>query len=73
MAAIREIGARMDLDYAGIDFSLTTDGKILVFEANPTMLVHPEKPNSPTADKNLYVDRILGAFEALLHRSAAAA
>ena len=65
MAAIRAIGKRLDLDYAGVDFTLLPDGRVLVFEANATMLVHPEPPG-PFAFKNRFVDRILAAFESLL-------
>jgi tetratricopeptide (TPR) repeat protein len=70
MQAIREIGARLDLDYAGIDFSVTADGRILVFEANPTMLVHPESAQGILAHKNVHVRRILEAFEERLKRAA---
>ncbi|HAT33019.1 MAG TPA: hypothetical protein DCW29_19900, partial [Janthinobacterium sp.] len=38
MAAIAAIGRRLDLDYAGVDFSLLPDGRLLIFEANATML-----------------------------------
>jgi len=69
MQAIQAIGARMDLDYAGIDFSIMPDGRILVFEANPTMLVHPENISGPLVHKNVYVHRILDAFEDMLVRS----
>ena len=68
MNAIRLIGTRMDLDYAGVDFSILADGRILVFEANPTMLVHPEKPQGTLGHKNAYVRRIFDAFEGLLKR-----
>lgn len=68
MQTLREIGARLDLDYAGIDFSLLPDGRVLVFEANPTMLVHPEQADGPYAHKNAHVQRILDAFEAMLAR-----
>jgi tetratricopeptide (TPR) repeat protein len=71
MRALREVGARLDLDYAGIDCSILPDGRLLVFEANPTMLVHPEKPDGPYAHKNAYVRRILDAFDAMLVRRAA--
>jgi hypothetical protein len=60
----------MDLDYAGIDFTVLPDGRLLVFEANPTMLAHPEKPGSPLAHKNPPVQRIFDAFEDLLQASA---
>ena len=69
MQAIQAIGKRMDLDYAGIDFSIMPDGRILVFEANPTMLVHPESATGALAHKNTYVGEILNAFEKLLGRS----
>src|SRR5471030_3326155 len=72
MRAIEAIAARMDLDYAGIDFTLLPDGRILVFEANPTMLAHPEDPAGPLAHKNLSTQRIFDAFEALLERRCAA-
>jgi tetratricopeptide (TPR) repeat protein len=68
MQALRSIGARMDLDYSGIDFSVLPDGRILVFEANPTMLVHPEIISGPVAHKNDYVFRIQSRFEQMLKR-----
>lgn len=68
MAAIEAIGATLDLDYCGIDFSILPDGRVLVFEANATMLVHPEAEDSPLAFKNRHVGRIFGAFNAMLER-----
>jgi glutathione synthase/RimK-type ligase-like ATP-grasp enzyme len=68
MQAIQSIGARMDLEYCGIDFSIMPDGRILVFEANPTMLVHPEDISGPVAHKNEYVFRIQEHFEEMLKR-----
>jgi hypothetical protein len=47
------------------------DGRILVFEANPVMLVHPEDEQGVLAFKNPFVARILDAFEALLSRRTA--
>jgi tetratricopeptide (TPR) repeat protein len=70
MRAIEAVGSRMDLDYAGIDFSILPDGRILVFEANATMLVHPEAASGVLAHKNIYIRRILDAFAALLKRTA---
>jgi len=70
MNAIAEIGRRLDLDYGGIDFALTPDGQVVVFEANATMLVHREAPDGPLAHKNPYVDRIADAFERVLHARA---
>ncbi len=64
--AIEAIGRRLDLDYGGIDFSVLPDGSVLVFEANATMLAHPEKADSVLAPKNPYVQRIFDAFEAMI-------
>jgi tetratricopeptide (TPR) repeat protein len=73
MAAIRAIGQRLDLDYCGVDFSLLPDGRVLVFEANATMLAHAEDADGPYAHKNPFVARIAEAFQALLARKAAGA
>lgn len=63
LRAIEAIGRRLALDYGGIDFTLLPDGRVLVFEANATMLVHREASGGPLAHKNVYVQRILDAFE----------
>ncbi len=65
-AAIEAIGQRLDLDYAGIDFSLTQEGQVLVFEANAAMLVHPEPADGPFAYRNQAVTEIQNAFAAML-------
>jgi hypothetical protein len=70
MAAIGRIGEALDLDYCGVDFSVLPDGRLLIFEANATMLAHLEDPAGPFAHKNPYVERIAEAFQALLTRRA---
>jgi tetratricopeptide (TPR) repeat protein len=65
MRALAEIGARLDLDYAGIDFAILPDGALLVFEANATMLVHSEN-SKMFAYKNPAVQRIRDAFDAMV-------
>ena len=65
-AALGAIAKRIDLDYCGIDFSLLPNGELLIFEANATMLVHPEDIDGPLNFKNPYVQTILDAFERLL-------
>ncbi len=59
--AIGEVGRRMDLDFAGVDFAVLPDGQALLFEANAAMLVHPE-PDGPLDHKNPFIARILEAF-----------
>jgi tetratricopeptide (TPR) repeat protein len=61
--ALEKIAQRLALDYAGIDFTLLPDGRLLAFEANATMLVHREAPDGPLAHKNHHVQRIADAFE----------
>ena len=72
MAAVRAIGQRLDLDYAGIDFTVLADGRVFVFEANATMLVHWERAGGPLAYRNAPVQGIVDAFEALQARRIAA-
>ena len=62
LAGIAAIGRRLDLDYGGVDFTVTADGEVLVFEANATMLTHLEPETGPFAAKNAYVQPILDAF-----------
>jgi len=63
MLALAAIGQRLDLDYAGIDYTVLDDGRVLVFEANATMLVHREATDGELAHKNVFVERIVEAFE----------
>jgi hypothetical protein len=72
MSAIGSIGRALDLDYCGLDFSLLPDGRVLVFEANATMLIHPEDESGPLAFKNAHVRRIFDAFNVLLLRAGSA-
>jgi len=67
-AVLEQIAQRMDLDYCGADFTLLPDGRVLLFEANATMLVHPEE-DAPLAHKNPYVSPIFAAFDEMVRRS----
>ena len=66
--AIAAIARRMDMDYAGIDFSILPDGRVLVFEANATMLAHLHDPKDVYPYKHIYVPRIFDAFDQLIDR-----
>ncbi len=37
--ALRTIAERIDLDYFGVDFALHRDGRLVLFECNPVMLI----------------------------------
>ncbi len=41
MRALSDIQVALGLDYGGIDFGLAPDGRVVVFEANATMIVPP--------------------------------
>lgn len=69
---IREIGRRLDLDYGGIDCALTQDGRVLLFEANATMLVHLADRHADFAYKTPYVNRIFDAMSGMIARRIAA-
>ena len=68
MDVVERIGRTMDLDYGGLDFSLLPDGRVLVFEANATMLVHDEAATSVLKYKMPHVQKIFDAFRAHVDR-----
>lgn len=66
-AAVAAIGQRLDMDFAGIDYTVLADGSVFVFEANATMAVYfPEEPEY--SYKTAYVQAILADFEAMMER-----
>jgi Tfp pilus assembly protein PilF len=69
--AIAEVARRIDLDFAGIDCAIGPDGNVVLFEANPTMLVHLSESPIEYPYKHRYVPRIFDAFGAMLVRRAA--
>jgi hypothetical protein len=54
------------LDYGGIDFGLTRQGEVLLFEANATMVVNPPDPDERWAYRQAAVDRIYAAVQRML-------
>lgn len=65
---VRAVARRLDLDYGGIDCSLLPDGRVLLFEANASMLVHlGDTPDEP-AFKFRYVPRIADAVAEMVAR-----
>lgn len=44
-AVFQAVRERMPLDFFGMDFGITTDGKVVLFEANATMSFFPLTPN----------------------------
>jgi hypothetical protein len=66
MAALAEIQSRLGLDYAGIDFGLSANREILLFEANATMVVNPPEPDPKWAYRRPAVERIYSAVRRML-------
>jgi len=64
--AVEEVARRLDLDYAGIDCSITADGTVLLFEANASMLVHLHDPTETFAYKYRAVPRIFAALDRMV-------
>ena len=64
MAALEAIRREIGLDYFGIDCSVDSDGRVVVFEANATMLIHLH--NEGFDYKTPHVLRIKAAFERML-------
>jgi tetratricopeptide (TPR) repeat protein len=56
------IARAIGLDYFGIDATLLSDGRLLIFEADAAMLVHDEDPRDVFAYKRPFVARIREAL-----------
>lgn len=71
MRALDMMGARLGLDYGGIDFSLTSEGKVVLFEANASMYVPHPGPDEIWNYRRAPVQRIMDAVRQLMLRRAA--
>jgi hypothetical protein len=70
MQALQDICGAMQLQYAGIDFALSPDGSVLLFEANATMVVFPPNPDPMWDYRRRAIDTILEAATHMLLRHA---
>jgi len=70
MTALGAVGKTLGLDYGGVDFALTQDGSVLVFEANATMVINPPGPE-PIWDyrRRAVADALAAATRLLLRRA----
>lgn len=69
-AALADIDARIGLPYLGIDCAETRDGRLLVFEVDNAMVVHAMDDPGKYPYKRPMMDKVFGAFAAMLHRAA---
>ncbi len=70
METLRLIQKTLDLDYAGIDFSIGTNGDLILFEANATMNVPPPDRAEIWAYRRAPTQRIADAIRALFFAKA---
>jgi hypothetical protein len=66
MAALAKICAALSLDYGGIDFAVSADGDILLFEANATMVMIPLSADPKWDYRRPAFDRVFAAIRAML-------
>jgi hypothetical protein len=66
MQGLAGIQAELGLDYGGVDFGLSADGDLLLFEANATMVVNPPEPDPRWDYRRPAVERIFAAVRAML-------
>jgi tetratricopeptide (TPR) repeat protein len=66
MDALAGIEAALGLQYAGIDFALSPDGSVLLFEANATMVVFPPGPDPLWDYRRAAIDAALRAARQML-------
>ena len=71
--ALERVGAAVGLEYFGIDCGIDRDGNVLVFEADPAMLVHTSAPVDLYPYKQEFVPRIYRAVEQMIDRRKAGA
>ena len=71
MAALERINALLDLDYCGVDFAVNTDGDILLFEANATMVMVPLTPDPKWDYRRPAFDRVFAGIRSMLMGRAA--
>ncbi len=65
-AALRSLAASLDLEYVGVDCTINPDGRLLVFEADPAMVVHASDPVDLYPYKREFVPRIFRAVERMI-------
>ena len=65
-AALERVRDALGLEYAGIDFGIDAAGRIVVFEANATMIVLPPGPDSMWNYRRAPVARVIEAVRAML-------
>jgi hypothetical protein len=66
MRALETVRDCLGLDYGGVDFALSADGEVVVFEANATMVVYPPPPDPIWDYRRAPTERVLQAVRAMI-------
>ncbi len=67
MSALAGIRATLQLDYAGVDFALDAERRVLLFEANATMVVAPPGPEAIWDYRRPAIGAVLDACRRMLY------
>ena len=70
MVALERVQAALGLDYGGIDFGLSLQGEVLLFEANATMVVEQPDEDPRWDYRRAAVARIHAGVREMLMRNA---
>jgi len=73
MMALRSIQAALGLDFGGVDFGIDAAGNVLLFEANPTMLVNPPDTDAQWDYRRTAAEDALNAARRMLIARASSA
>jgi hypothetical protein len=66
LAALERVRDAIGLEYVGIDFALDRAGRVVVFEANATMIVLPPGPDAIWDYRRAPVGRVIDAVRTML-------
>jgi tetratricopeptide (TPR) repeat protein len=66
LTALARVRDAIGLEYVGIDFALDRTGRVVVFEANATMIVLPPGPDAIWDYRRVPVGRVIDAVRAML-------
>jgi len=73
VAALERIAGAIGLDYFGIDFALDREGRVVVFEANATMVISGAHRDPRWSYRRVAIDRVAEAVRTMLTTRAARA
>lgn len=64
--ALRSAASTLALEYVSVDCTIDRTGRLVIFEADPAMIIHAMDRGGPFAYRVPYAERIFAAFERLI-------